>query len=330
MADTPLVSAIVIFLNAEAFLQEAIDSILAQSYQHWELLLVDDGSSDGSTAIAQQLAAQRPEQVRYLEHPGHVNRGMSASRNLGIRHARGDYIAFLDADDVWLPEKLEEQVSILESYPEVGMLYGRTRYWFSWAESRGDEVSDLSDFAPDFVPEHGIPSGVPISPPTLLPLYLRGKAAVPCTCSLLVRRSVAQAVSGFEEAFTAAHNIYEDQAFYAKMCLNTQIIAAPHIWDWYRQHPRSSTALAGGAGQDGQHRLFFLNWLAGYLADHSVQDRAVWQALQRELWRVRPPSWLPSTPRTLHAVRWLKKWLLRFEEQLVPSFVSRRLWSVTE
>jgi glycosyltransferase involved in cell wall biosynthesis len=316
MADNPLVSAIVIFLNAERFLQEAIDSILAQTYAHWELLLVDDGSSDGSTAMARQLAAQRPQQVRYLEHPGHANRGMSASRNLGISHSRGHYIAFLDADDVWLPQKLEEQVAILESHPEAGMLYGRTRYWYSW-------MSDGGDDARDFVPEHGIRAGMPLAPPTLLPLYLRGKAAVPCTCSLLVRRSVVHAVGGFEEAFTA---IYEDQAFYAKMSLNTQIIAAPQTWDCYRQHPRSSTALIGGSGQDIPHRLFFLNWLERYLTEQGVRDRAVWQALQRERWRIQSPSWLPSGGRVQHGMRWLKKWALHFEERLLPPALSCRLW----
>src|ERR671930_538107 len=101
MGNQPLVSVVVIFLNAERFLQEAIESVFAQTYPAWELLLVDDGSSDESTAIAQCYAAHHAGQVRYLEHPRHANRGMSASRNLGIRHAHGAYIAFLDADDIW-------------------------------------------------------------------------------------------------------------------------------------------------------------------------------------------------------------------------------------
>src|SRR5919198_1004258 len=107
--DGPLVSAIIIFLNAERFIQEAIESVFAQTYDAWELLLVDDGSTDGSTAIARRYAEQHPGKVRYLEHNGHQNRGKSASRNLAIRNCTGEYIAFLDADDVWLPRKLEQQ-----------------------------------------------------------------------------------------------------------------------------------------------------------------------------------------------------------------------------
>jgi glycosyltransferase involved in cell wall biosynthesis len=99
----PLVSVIIIFLDEERFIQEAIESVFAQTYSHWELLLVDDGSKDASTQIARRCAETNPGRVRYLEHEDHRNRGMSASRNLGLQHAKGDFIAFLDADDVWLP-----------------------------------------------------------------------------------------------------------------------------------------------------------------------------------------------------------------------------------
>src|SRR5690348_3334121 len=99
MSESPLVSVIIIFWNAEPFLAEAVASVVAQSYPDWELLLVDDGSTDGSTALAQQIVVRDPQRMRYLEHPGHANRGMSATRNLGIAQARGTYLAFLDADD---------------------------------------------------------------------------------------------------------------------------------------------------------------------------------------------------------------------------------------
>jgi len=107
-----MISIITIFLNAERFIREAIESVFAQTYDDWELVLVDDGSSDASTAIARRYASEYPEKVRYLDHDGHENRGMSASRNLGVRNATGHYIGFLDADDVWLPHQLEGQVLV--------------------------------------------------------------------------------------------------------------------------------------------------------------------------------------------------------------------------
>jgi len=132
-----------IFLNAEAFIQEAIQSIFAQTEDRWELLLVDDGSTDRSTVMAQEFAQRHPDKVRYVEHERHQNLGMSASRNLGIANARGNYIAFLDADDVWLPNKLHEQVAALEAHPEAGMVYGPTQYWHSWTNKREDREKDF-------------------------------------------------------------------------------------------------------------------------------------------------------------------------------------------
>ena len=85
--DPALVSVITIFLNEERFLEEAIQSVFQQSYTNWELLLVDNGSADASTRLAQRYADEDPDVVRYLEHEGHPNRGMSTSHNLGIRHA---------------------------------------------------------------------------------------------------------------------------------------------------------------------------------------------------------------------------------------------------
>lgn len=319
MSSDSLVSVVVIFLNAERFLEETVRSVLDQTYQQWELLLVDDGSMDASTEIAQRHAAQDPGRVRYLEHPGHRNRGKGASRNLGIRHARGKYIAFLDADDVWLPQKLAEQVSILDSQPYAGMLYGNTLYWHSWTQSPGDMQRDC-------MPRLGIQTGVVIEPPGLLPLFLRGRAAVPCTCSILVRRSVADQIGGFDETFTGVHNIYEDQAFYAKVCLEHPVYVSNACWDRYRQHSDASIAVARKMGHLVAARQFFLRWLEEYLVEQREKDPDVWRALRRELWRMRYPLWLPSSDRLQYLARWVKKWLLRLEERTILAAIRQQMW----
>src|ERR1051326_4073929 len=122
----PRVSCITIFLDAEAFLEESIQSVLAQTYPFWELLLVDDGSSDRSGALARDYARRYPDRIGYLTHERARNRGMSASRNLGLAQAQGELIAFLDSDDVWLAHKLEEQVQILRDHPEADLVCGPT------------------------------------------------------------------------------------------------------------------------------------------------------------------------------------------------------------
>jgi glycosyltransferase involved in cell wall biosynthesis len=277
--DKPLVSVILIFFNAERFIDEAIESVVAQTYGAWELLLVDDGSTDRSRTLALRYVERHPEKVRCLEHEGHQNRGMSASRNLGIRHAKGQYVAFLDADDVWLPGKLEHQVALLNSHPAVGMVYGPTQWWYSW--------SGATEGHRDFVHPPDAPPGRLFTSPTLLLEFLRSEGLSPCTCSILVRREMLERTGGFEERF---RGLYEDQAFCAKVCLETPVFASSECSCRYRQHPDSASAIARMAGPDHTPRLAFLNWLASYLLARGVNDREVWRTVKREQWRCRHPA----------------------------------------
>lgn len=118
-----LVSVIMPVYNAEAWLQRAIDSVLAQSHTQWELITVDDGSSDRSPAMLDTYAAT-DARVRVLRQPS--NGGVATARNTGIAAARGDYIAFLDADDWWHPAKLQRQLASMRS---SGALISYTAYW---------------------------------------------------------------------------------------------------------------------------------------------------------------------------------------------------------
>ena len=121
-----LVSVVVIFLNEARFLTDAVDSVYAQTYSDWELLLVDDGSSDASSELARGYVERDSVRVRYLEHPGHTSLGQGAARNLGVRAAQGEWIAFLDGDDVWLPERLERSVTLALAHTDADMIYGKT------------------------------------------------------------------------------------------------------------------------------------------------------------------------------------------------------------
>jgi glycosyltransferase involved in cell wall biosynthesis len=117
------VSVVVPIYNAGRFLREAVEGVLQQTFNDWELLLVDDGSLDGSIQLAAEYAQRFAPKVRQLFHPDRRNHGLGATRNRGVEEATGKYVAFLDADDVWLPDKLERQVRLLEQHPNVGLLY---------------------------------------------------------------------------------------------------------------------------------------------------------------------------------------------------------------
>jgi len=275
MSHTAMVSTIIIFLNAEPFLQEAVESVLTQTYENWELLLVDDGSTDGSSAIARQYAARYAEKVHYLEFEGHINHGMSAARNLGIQHAGGSYVAFLDADDTWYPNTLEDQVAILEENPQAALVYGPIQYWYSWTGSSRDQQRN-------YIERLGVQPNCIIRPPELLPLFLQDKAAVPT--GYLIRREAIAALGGFEEDFRGE---YEDQVFCAKVCLFLPVFAADVCWYRYRQHPFSCVSMGQQTGQTASKRLIFLEWLERFAAERGVTDGQVWQAIRHELWPYR-------------------------------------------
>ena len=232
-ADT-LVSVVMIFRDAERFIEEAIDSVLAQTHPSLELLLCDDGSTDGSTAIAQATAAAHPH-VRYLQHPGHCHLGMSSTRNLGLASARGDLVAFLDADDVWEKEHLEHDVALLSRHPEAGLACGQAVEWHSWNDSGADDV----------IPGLPWPPGAVVPPPRMLTALLRrGDFRTP-TCNLLVRKHVLDAVGGSEPKF---RDLYEDQVLLAKLHLAYPCVISGTRTARYRKHAGSSTARALRAG----------------------------------------------------------------------------------
>ena len=316
MSYKPIVSIIIIFLNAGRFLEEAVESVLAQTYNHWELLLVDDGSDDESSELARKYAAQDASRICYLEHEGHQNLGMSASRNLGIWNARGEYIALLDADDKWLPEKLEMHVAIFEAHPKADMLYGSSKYWFSW-------TGHPDDAGRNYVPERKVKIQITFSPPALLPLFLEGKTEIPCPCSVMARTEAIKNVGGFEESF---RGMYEDQAFYAKMCLSATILATGDCLAWYRQHPASNYATAISSGKTHALHYNFLKWLENYCRKQNVEDEKVWQTLRRQLW-LYDNSFHSIIPiLSQNNLRWIKKWMLRVEEKLLPAAIRNRLW----
>jgi glycosyltransferase involved in cell wall biosynthesis len=274
----PRVSIITIFLNAEKFLPEAVDSVLAQTFEDWEYLLVDDGSNDASTAIAKRYEAQYPEKIRYLEHPGHFNRGMSAARNLGLEQARGQYVAFVDADDVWTASKLADQIAILETYPAIGMLSGSANYWSSW--SGGHDVVIRTGHKRDTI----------LYPPEAsLALYPLGGTTSPCPSDILVCTRLAKMVGGFEEHFTGPNQMYEDQAFLAKIYLEAPVYFSSKVWISYRQHADSCVASVSRAGKYHEVRLYFLNWFEAYLKNKPKIDCRIFAALDRALRPYRRP-----------------------------------------
>ena len=268
-----VVSVVMIFRDAERFFDEAVESVLAQTLPGVELLLCDDGSGEVSSGMARRWVAAFPDRVRYVEHVGHAHRGMSSTRNLGIDAARGELVAFLDADDVWEPGHLGHEVALLGAHPEAGLVCGQAVYWASWEDPAAVDVQYPLPWPP----------GVVVPPPQMLTALLRRRAFRTPTCSLLVRRELLQAVGGAEDAFTGQ---YEDQVLLAKLFLSAPAVISGTRTARYRKHDGSSTAQAMRAGishhaHPNPSREAFLRWLNRHplVRDGQETGRDPWAAL---------------------------------------------------
>lgn len=208
--DRPLVSVVIPAYNCERYIHRAIDSVLAQTYRPLECIVVDDGSTDGTSAIAQGFG----DQVRLVRQS---NGGASSARNAGIAAARGRYIAFLDSDDYWFDTKLDNQLAVFERHPEVVLVSGRWRWIPSSAEVAPDSLTGPA----------WDPGQVKIRPG--LKTLLRDPYL--CTPSVVIDASAAKSAGGFDPALPTA----EDVDFFLRACgdrpyaLLDQIVVACQI-----------------------------------------------------------------------------------------------------
>lgn len=265
---SPTVSIVTPFLNAEGTLGEAIDSLRAQTFQDWELILVDDGSVDTSPAVAAQAAAG-DSRIRVLP-PEPRAKGAAAARNAGLRAARGAFLGFLDADDLFMPHKLATELAAFAAHPEAMAVYGSTLWWHpdapqrDWTEQLGPVANRLN------------------APPEILRrVLLLEEGHVPCTCAILIRREALEAVGGFEERF----RLYEDQTLWAKLFLSFPVYVSDHCVAYYRQHAASVSAQAQESGEYDRlaahpARVAFLDWLAGHIDASGIGDKRLARALR--------------------------------------------------
>lgn len=172
---SPVVSVVVPAYNAAWCVRKAIDSVLAQTFRDFELIVVDDGSTDDTPGVLASYGSA----IRVIRQP---NRGMGGARNAGIRAATGEFIAFLDSDDWWLPQKLERQVALMRSAPHVGFCSCATR-----VEDPEGRLLNLWQ-CPGW------------EGPFLVHLFSSSGADVPGSCSAVVaRRQLVVEAGGFDE-----------------------------------------------------------------------------------------------------------------------------------
>ncbi len=264
----PVLSAIMIVRNGENYIEEAVNSVASQTIENLELIIIDDGSTDRTPALISRFA-DSDRRIRVFTHPGRQNRGMSASRNLGLDRARGEFIAFLDADDVWLPSKSADQIGILTADSALGMVYGQTEIWHSW---------DVNGGPKDFTLPLGVAPGRSYAPTRLFVNLLTRHVQTPTTCNAMMRRTAVDHVGGFAAPF---RSMFEDQVFYARILLLYPCYVDGRCWARYRQHGASATVKQfGGRPFVQAWYLRFLLVTARFLVARKISDKPAWRALR--------------------------------------------------
>jgi len=245
------VSVLISLYNAHDVIRETIETVLAQTWTDREIVVVDDGSTDGSEAVVRDFG----QAVRYVRQ---TNAGVAAARNRGIAESIGEYLSFLDHDDLWDPTKLEKQVRILDQKPAVGMV-----------------ITDVAH-----IDRKGRPLNIPgraYNPSeSFARIFVQGY--VPTPSSAMIRRTVLAAVGGFDESFRSAG--MDDQELWTRIGAHCEIAGIPESLTYHRNRevkpptialehrPILIQTLLQRFPHDREKRRYLLREQAVYLADN--------------------------------------------------------------
>lgn len=237
-----LVSVVIPVYNGERFLKESLESVFAQTFQDYEIVCVDDGSTDGSLALLQQYGSR----VRVISQ---ANAGQSAARNAGVRQATGAFVAFLDQDDLWYPAKLAQQVAVLNAEPDVVVVH------CNYNRMDGDGRALVTGAA---LAELASALASPLG-------RLIGEALV-FPSAMMVRRDVFQRVGGFDSELQG----FEDFDLIARLKQQGRFVLLHESGMAYRLHAGGFTR-AGGIGIIRSRERFLIRMRMLYAEDHEKE-----------------------------------------------------------
>ena len=293
-AEAPTVSVIMNVRNGAASLRAALDSVLAQTFTDWELIVWDDCSTDESARIVAEYSMER---IRYFLSPADVTLGRA--RDIAMQHARGEWLAFLDQDDIWLPDKLQKQLALAAGDPSVGLIYGRT-VMFS-AGSRDRDFDHRHEF--ELPPEGDI----------FLRLFI--DSCFISMSSAVLRRSAVAAIGGIPDFI----HVIPDYYLFVAIARHYRARAVQEVVCRYRRHAGSMSHFSG-IRMHAEALMVVDLWAPALPAELAERRRTVHSTVQafEELCRLRTartgivrllshgsPAFLLSRPfaRTFRAVR---------------------------
>lgn len=225
--DKPLVSVIVPNFNGGPYIRQALDSIVSQSYKNLEIIVIDDGSTDDSVEVLTEYAAKTTEMTLVLQQ----NAGVAVARNKGISVARGDYIAFLDSDDYWHPEKLSLQIDILGKEQNFGVCFSSYMLWPPGTDNNyqnPDVMYSRRSFEPGLAVDKEFTGWI---------YHILLRDVYVWTGTVVIRKEVLNRVGGFNNEL----KIGEDHDLWLRIADKYQMVKLSFPSALYRTRPNSIT-----------------------------------------------------------------------------------------
>lgn len=212
----PKVDVIIPAYNAARYLPTAIESVMAQTFEDWQIVVVDDGSTDNTAEVVAPFLERLGPKIKYIKQP---NAGVSAARNTAIRNSSSELLAMLDADDVWVSNRLSESLGCFEGRPQVGLSYG-----FNTTIDLEGRIINTYDQRQENAEGRIAPY-----------LYMR-RVDLPC-CTVTLRRKCIDEVGMFDETL----RITEDRDLWLRIALRYEVALVPKVIAHYRTSPDSLT-----------------------------------------------------------------------------------------
>ena len=209
---SPLVSVIIPAYNAEKYIERTIHSVLLQNYENIEIIVIDDGSTDNTATVVKKLA----NEDKRLHYVHQQNGGVSSARNHGYKLSKGEYLAFLDADDIWLPNNVSKKLAHLQDNPDVGLVHSDAMVIDENDNSLNETKKGKSGWILD-------------------DLLLWNGTCIPAPSSILVKREVVDSVGGFDTSLSTA----ADQEFFFRVAAKYKIGRVEEVTWQYRMHSQN-------------------------------------------------------------------------------------------
>jgi glycosyltransferase involved in cell wall biosynthesis len=288
----PLVSVIIPLYNGGKYIESTLMSVLSQTFNNYEILVVNDGSTDDGPKKVLTIIEKYPGHIQLISHSDGRNHGIAASRNLAIKRAQGMWIAFIDQDDLWLPEKLEKQMRAVNQFPEADIIYGKV----SFIDDKGGQIRIRGMHT-----TYG--KGVPENPQNIFKELIQ-EDFIP-NLTVLVRKRCIEKVGLLDEG---PHHEYEDWLLLSKISFYYKFLFLPELLGAWRLHDNNYSEHIFKSGQFCSAEEHCTITLFSFLLKESGYPLfQIKKYLHRRIWRffLRARSWGVS-------MKTLKKHMLNF------------------